>query len=119
MGKIIYADDMGHCTEAGAVASKILSFKLHTQKDMVTIITEDLLLAQYSVTGDGRMNLENEQKIGSYGHGDMKKLKVSWINDGILGLVSGSPSIRLLDIFNEENTLLTVDSKCSGLFICP
>ncbi|KAJ3415634.1 hypothetical protein HDV05_004510 [Chytridiales sp. JEL 0842] len=122
-GTVVYADDMGHCTEAGSFTGRVLSFKMHTNKDMVSVITDSLVLAQYSIGMDGRMNLENEQKIGSIGHRDFKKLKIVWISDSVLAMVSGSPSIRLLDIFNEESTLLTVDSKedsfLSHLTYCP
>jgi hypothetical protein len=62
-GKVFYADDMGRCSEAGSTNSRITSMKLFDKREMIAIITEDLILAQYNLTAEGKMNLENEVKL--------------------------------------------------------
>ncbi|KAJ3331298.1 hypothetical protein HDU76_003527 [Blyttiomyces sp. JEL0837] len=106
-GKIYFADDMGRCSEAGSFSSNVMSMELFEERDIIVIITTDLQLSQYSINADGKLNLENEFKVSTIGLSDTKSLKLSWIEEGVLAMVSGSSNIRLLDIFNEESTLLT------------
>ncbi|KAJ3242971.1 hypothetical protein HDU78_000924 [Chytriomyces hyalinus] len=111
LGKIFYADDMGRCSESGTTKCRILSMKLIDNKDEIAVITEDLLYSKYSLSPNGKMNLENEIKISTAGFNDPKTLRVSWIDDGgIIAIVSGSSKIRVLDVVNEESTMLSSGS---------
>ncbi|KAI9349580.1 hypothetical protein BDR26DRAFT_852390 [Obelidium mucronatum] len=114
---------MGRCSESISTTSKILSMKLMDAKDEIGIITEDLIYSQYSLSNDGKMNVETEVKISTAGFNDPKVLKISWIDDGgIIAIVSGSSKIRVLDVVNEESTMLTCgkeDISINSITYCP
>ncbi|ORY30689.1 hypothetical protein BCR33DRAFT_703366 [Rhizoclosmatium globosum] len=122
LGKIFYADDMGRCSESIAT-SKILSFKLFDSKDQIALITHDLVYSQYSLSPDGKMNLETEVKISTAGFNDPKSLRVAWVDDnGVIAIVSGGSKIRVLDVVNEESTMLSCakeETSITSIVYCP
>ncbi|KAI9354065.1 hypothetical protein DFJ73DRAFT_959062 [Zopfochytrium polystomum] len=112
-GKIFFADDMGRCSEAGACSSKVFSAKLFESRDTFVVITEDFSLSQFALTPDGKMNLENEIKISTVSGIDLRGPQLTWLSDGILAFISGAGAsgIRILDIFDEENTTIPCPVK--------
>lgn len=54
---------MGHCTESISTNVSVASLLMLEHKDVVVVITTELLLYQYSVTGDGKMTQESQVNI--------------------------------------------------------
>ncbi|KAJ3203129.1 hypothetical protein HDU82_006824 [Entophlyctis luteolus] len=108
VGKLFFADDMGHCAESAIpTKEKILSTKLIDQTDEFAIITSDFVLAVYKISTDGKLVPENELKISTPGFNDAQRVKICWIDDGgIIALSSGTSKIRIIDVVNEESTTL-------------
>ncbi|KAJ3032134.1 UNVERIFIED_CONTAM: hypothetical protein HDU68_004444 [Siphonaria sp. JEL0065] len=123
LGKIFHADDMGRCSESISTSSKILSIKLMDTKDQIGVITQDLVYSQYSLSNDGKMNVETEVKISTAGFNDPKSVQVCWVDDGgIVAIVSGGSKIRVLDVGNEESTMLSCgkdDMAINSITYCP
>ncbi|TPX69392.1 hypothetical protein SpCBS45565_g02472 [Spizellomyces sp. 'palustris'] len=108
-GSIHYADDMGHCTESASTASQIATLLMLEHKDMVVIITNDLLLHQYSLASDGKMTQESQMKLSTSAKADNRAVIATWAGPAILALSVGGQPIWIWDIENEENSVLRME----------
>ncbi|KAJ3106851.1 hypothetical protein HDU96_008104 [Phlyctochytrium bullatum] len=109
-GKVYFADDNNHCSESG-VFGAVRDLKYIEKTDTIVLITEDFSMLFYSISGDGKLNLENEIKVSSVGLADKHGANIAWIEDSILAMSLGSPTIRMIDIMNEDNVTLQSDDK--------
>ena len=62
-GALIYADDLGHCTDVQQLSSPIDTMLYFEERSSLVIITRSLLLTQYSVSDDGRVQRAAQVKL--------------------------------------------------------
>lgn len=104
-GTVYYADDAGHCTESFTCGkiSKMLTFE---SQDLLVIITSELKLLQYKFASSGTAVLDTEVKL-SMAQTD-QKLQGCWVGNGLIALSAGTNSIRIWNLVEDENEILSV-----------
>ncbi|RKO88987.1 WD40-repeat-containing domain protein, partial [Blyttiomyces helicus] len=119
-GTIHYADDMGHCSEGLSISSAIISLMMFELKEAVVVINEDLVLSQYQLSADGKLTQELEVllypkaetgggvKLSAGARVDKKAVQAIWVAVGVLALCFGGNTIRIWDMVNEENHVLSL-----------
>ena len=52
------ADDIGHCSECVNLGMKINSMYINEEKDLLVVLTQDLILSRFEQTIDRKLKLE-------------------------------------------------------------
>ena len=66
-GVVLYADDLGHCTEVQQLTSSIDIMLFYEEKARLVIITRSLMLTQYQVVDNGRVSRLMQVKLSIAG----------------------------------------------------
>lgn len=62
-GGVIFADDLGHCTDVQQLSSQIDTMMFFEERSRLVILTRSLLLLQYYVSDDGRVSRVMQVKL--------------------------------------------------------
>jgi hypothetical protein len=54
---------MGHCTESVHLSEKISLMKFHDGRDLLLVLTNDLLFSHYFLNADGKLILDTAVRI--------------------------------------------------------
>lgn len=57
-GTIFFADDSGHCSESLTTQSPVNLMFYHEARDLLLLLTEDLLFSHYLLNQDGKLILD-------------------------------------------------------------
>jgi intraflagellar transport protein 140 len=110
-GSVVYADDLGHCTDLQKLPSSIDIMLFFDEKFRLIIITRSLMLTQYQVADDGKVSRLSQTKLSIMSDSMDKGLKyVVWANPGLLAMASQEKMIRFFDIATEESYNLSLSS---------
>jgi intraflagellar transport protein 140 len=83
-GAVVYADDLGHCTDVQQMTSSIDTMLFYEERARLVIINRSLLLTQYQVAEDGRVSRVMQVKMSVAGDVTEKGLKcVVWASPGM------------------------------------
>lgn len=63
-GSLVYADDLGHCTDVHQLSSSIDTMLFFEERSRLVIITRSLMLTQYQVGEDGKVT--RVQQVGIF-----------------------------------------------------
>jgi intraflagellar transport protein 140 len=114
-GNLVYADDLGHCTDVQQLSASIDTMLFFEERSRLVIITRAFLLTQYQVADDGRVSRVMQVKMSIAGDVDKKGLKsVIWASPGLLAAASQEKMVRLLDIAADESYNLSL-SACGEI----
>lgn len=103
-GAIVYADDLGHCTDVQQLNSSIDTMMFFEERSRLIIITRSLLLTQYHVSEDGRVSRVMQVKLSVPGDIAEKGIKsVVWAGPGLLAAATEERIVRLLDLAADES----------------
>ncbi|KAJ3023410.1 hypothetical protein HKX48_003327 [Thoreauomyces humboldtii] len=97
---------MGHCTESTRTDTSIAALLVLEHKDVVVVVTSNLLLYQFVLTPDGKLTQESEMKLSTAVKRDSKAIDAIWAGPATLALSIGGQPIWIWDIENEENYVL-------------
>ena len=98
-GAVVYADDVGHCTDVQQLSSSIDTMLFYEERSRLVIITRSLLLTQYQVAEDGKVTRVMQVKLSVAGDVAEKGLKhVIWASPGLLAIATQEKMVRLLDL---------------------
>ncbi len=110
-GAVIYADDLGHCSDVQQLSSSIDTMLFYEERSRLVIITRSLLLTQYQVADDGRVNRVMQVKLSVAGDVAEKGLKnVIWASPGLMAAATHEKLVRLLDIGADESYNLSLSA---------
>ncbi|KAJ3098778.1 hypothetical protein HDU97_003740 [Phlyctochytrium planicorne] len=127
-GRIYFADDMGRCSESGFVTSPACNVRLMESEEALAIISEDLTLMLYSISSEGKLGVDIEVTLRPT-QTKFRQLKLStpaqktsgtclaWIEDQSLAMTC-TTGIKVVDIRNEEITMLQLPDVASCKLIC-
>jgi len=108
-GGVVYADDLGHCTEVQHLSSSIDKMLFFEEQSRLVIITRSLLLTQYHVAEDGRVTRVSQVKLGvSKDVADGGIRSCVWAGPGLLAAATGEKMVRLLDLSSDESYNLSL-----------
>lgn len=110
-GNLVYADDLGHCTDVQQLSSAIDIMLFHEERGRLVVITRSLLLTQYQVADDGRVSRVVQVKLSVAGDATEKGLKyVIWAGPGLLAAATHEKMLRLFDLDADENYNLSLSA---------
>lgn len=110
-GGVIYADDLGHCTEVQQLSSSIDKMLFYEEKSRLVIITRSMLLTQYHVAEDGRVSRVMQVKLSVARDVAESGIKsVVWAGPGLLAAATNEKMVRLLDLSTDESYNLSLSS---------
>ena len=110
-GIIVYADDLGHCTEVQQLSSTIDQMLFYEEKSRLIIITRSLLLTQYQVADDGRVSRTMQVKLSVAKEvADLGVQSVVWAGPGLLAMATHEKMVRLLDVSSDESYNLSLSA---------
>jgi intraflagellar transport protein 140 len=108
-GSIIYADDLGHCTEVQMLNSSIDKMLFFEENSRLVIITKSLLLSQYQVADDGRVTKIMQMKLSvEKSAADLGLRSAVWAGPGLLALGTCEKMVRFFDFQGDENYNLSL-----------
>ncbi len=108
-GGVIYADDLGHCTDVQQLTSPIDKMLFYEDTGRLVILTKSLMLTQYQVGEDGRVTRLNQVKISvpkDVADNGLKSL--AWAGSGLLAAATQERMIRVLNLSSDENYNLSL-----------
>ena len=110
-GAVVYADDLGHCTDVQQLTASIDTMLFYEERSRLVIITRSLLLTQYQVADDGRVSRVMQVKMSVAGDVAEKGLKcVVWASPGLLAAATHEKMVRLLDLAADESYNLSLSA---------
>jgi intraflagellar transport protein 140 len=110
-GGVIYADDLGHCTEVQMLNSSIDKMLFFEEQARLVIITKSLILTQYQVADDGRVTRIMHMKLSvEKAAAELGLRSAVWAGPGLLALATCEKMVRLLDVPADENYNLSLQS---------
>ena len=110
-GAVVYADDLGICTDVQQLSSSIDNMLFFEERSRLVIITRSLLLTQYQVAEDGKVTRVMQVKLSVAGDVAEKGLKsVIWASPGLLAIATHEKMVRLLDLAADESYNLSLSA---------
>lgn len=108
-GGLVYADDLGHCTDVQQLSSSVDIMLYYEERARLVVITRSLLLTQYQVAEDGRVTRLVQVKLSVAGSVAENGLNsVIWAGPGILAAATNEKLVRLLDLAADESYNLSL-----------
>lgn len=108
-GGLVYADDLGHCTDVQQLSSGIDIMLFFEERARLVILTRSLLLTQYQVAEDGKVSRVMQVKLSVAGDLSSTGLhSVVWAGAGVLAIATQERMLRLLDISGDESYNLSL-----------
>jgi WD40 repeat protein len=108
-GALVYADDLGHCQDVQTLSTSIDVMLFFEERSRLVVITRSLLLTQYQVAEDGRVNRVMQVKLSVAGDvADRGLQSVVWASPGLLAIATHEKFIRLLDLAADESYNLSL-----------
>jgi intraflagellar transport protein 140 len=105
-GIIYLADDFGLCSERYKVGSPLQLLEYYHQKDVVVLVTKSVMLAQFSLSAEGKVMKESKLKL-SCGP-QPERLQGCWAGPGLLATCSHESIVRLWNLTDDESYILSL-----------
>lgn len=110
-GGVVYADDLGHCTDPHQLTSPVDKMLFYEDTGRLVILTKSLMLTQYQVAEDGRVIKLNQVKISvpkDVADNGLKSLV--WAGAGLLAAATQEKMIRVFNLMTDENYNLSLSA---------
>eukprot|EP01036_Dinobryon_divergens_P023347 gene23347-31681_t len=108
-GSIVYADDLGHCTDVQQLTSPVDVMMFFEEKSRLIIITRSFLLSQYHVADDGKVTRVSQVKLSVPPDILEKGIKsIVWAGPGLLAAATEEKIVRLFDLATDETYNLSL-----------
>lgn len=108
-GALVYADDMGFCTDVQQLSSAIDALLFFEETSKLVVITRSLMLMQYLVAEDGHVNRVSHGKLSAQAELAEKGLRsLNWVGPGLLAAATNEKMIRLYDLVTDETYNLSL-----------
>uniref|UniRef100_T1IR84 Uncharacterized protein n=1 Tax=Strigamia maritima TaxID=126957 RepID=T1IR84_STRMM len=106
-GIIYYVNTNGSTTDVCQLDVGIKKLMFHEDRDLMVVITENLILYQFQVSPDG--DLEEVSKVKLIGK--TSEVITEWAGPGILAVSTGENLIRIWDIDMTDNYVLMLEGS--------
>ncbi|XP_022250207.1 LOW QUALITY PROTEIN: intraflagellar transport protein 140 homolog [Limulus polyphemus] len=104
-GTIYYVTENGSCSDVLHCNIAIRQLLYYDQKDILVVVTDNL--TQYKVGEEGALTEHARVKLS----GRTSEISVAWVDDGLLAMSTGERVLRLLNVDNNDSTVLSMDSQ--------
>ncbi|XP_064457702.1 intraflagellar transport protein 140 homolog [Ornithodoros turicata] len=114
-GVVYFVGENGSCGDVLQMDGGVTRLLHYPEKDILVVVTDALVLAQYAVSRDGSLTELNRVKLS--GHGP--QVRVIWAGKGMLAISAGEGTGRLLDLDSCETSVLVLpDLDMSETITC-
>ncbi|CAN7942459.1 unnamed protein product, partial [Ixodes pacificus] len=114
-GVIYFVSENGSCGDVLQMDGGVARLVHYAAKDMLVAITDTLVLAQFAITEDGSLTEQSRFKLS--GHG--ARVSVIWVGEGLIAVIAGESSVRLLHLETGETTVLLLpDAELNETVSC-
>lgn len=114
-GSIVYADDVGHCTEVQQHPSSVDVMMFLEERSRLVVINRSCLLTQYHVSDDGKVSRVMQVKLSiSPDLSDRGLKSVVWAGPGILAMATEEKMVRFVDLAVDESYNISLASSLGG-----
>jgi len=115
-GAIVFADDLGHCTDVHQLSSPIDTMLFFEERSRLVIITRSLLLTQYHVSDDGRVSRVAQVKLSVPQDVAVKGIQsIAWASPGLLAAATEERIVRCFDLAADESYNLSMSHALGRL----
>jgi hypothetical protein len=115
-GSLVYADDLGHCTDVQQLSAPIDTILYFEERSRLVIITRTLLLTQYHVSDDGRVSRVAQVKLSVPQDVAVKGIQsICWSGPGLLAAATEEKIVRLFDLASDESYNLSMNNALGKL----
>ncbi|XP_066914160.1 intraflagellar transport protein 140 homolog isoform X1 [Clytia hemisphaerica] len=106
-GAIYFMDDRGKCKKCYQLDNGIKHVLYYEVRDIIVVITENLILTQHTLQADGQFSEVSKAKLG----GNATHFQASWAGSGLLATCSKERLARIIDIDNDQNYILNLNGN--------
>ncbi|CAL4114854.1 unnamed protein product, partial [Meganyctiphanes norvegica] len=103
-GVLYHISEAGSCVEVLQADGGIKRLLHHDARNLLVVITEGMVLGQFSVASDGGVTEINKVKLS----GRTNDIQVTWTRTGLLAVSTGDPSVRLWNLDSGDNFVLAL-----------
>ncbi|XP_070580461.1 intraflagellar transport protein 140 homolog isoform X2 [Ptychodera flava] len=104
-GNVFYLDEKGACKAVFNADGAVKKLLYNEYKDILVVVTETLMLSQFSVSSDGHCQEIMKVKLS----GKLGDFQVIWAGRGLLAVATGETLIRMWDLERDDNYVLSLD----------
>lgn len=116
-GVLVFADDLGHCSDVHQLSSSIDSVMFFEEKSRLIIVTRSLLLTQYHVADDGKITRVMQVKLSVSSDLSERGIgSIAWAGPGLLAAATEEKVIRFFDVAADESYSISMSSALGGYF---
>ncbi|KAK3865459.1 hypothetical protein Pcinc_025661 [Petrolisthes cinctipes] len=101
-GVLYHVSESGSCVEVLQADGGIKRLLHHQSRSLLVVITEGMVLGQFSVATDGSVTEVNKVKLS----GRTTDIQVTWAGAGLLAVSTGDSSVRLWNLDTGDNYVL-------------
>ncbi|XP_023244589.1 intraflagellar transport protein 140 homolog [Centruroides sculpturatus] len=109
-GAVFYVDGNGNCADVLAAESGIRKLLHYSERNRLIVVTESLNLVQYQIGEEGNLTELTRVKLS----GKSADVGVIWTCPSILAVNSGERVMRLWNLENGSNFVLSLDDSNLG-----
>ncbi|XP_047485121.1 intraflagellar transport protein 140 homolog [Penaeus chinensis] len=103
-GVLYHVSDSGNCVEVLQADGGIKRLLHHESRNLLVVITEGMVLGQFSVAIDGAVTEINKVKLS----GRTNDIQVTWAGTGLLAVSTGDNNVRLWNLDSGDNYVLSL-----------
>ncbi|GFS01827.1 intraflagellar transport protein 140 homolog [Elysia marginata] len=104
-GGVYFMSESGRCIQCFSVDTPIKELLFYEEKNVLVTITENLMLTQHAVFGEG--DTKEILKVKMSGRSD--KPMFIWAGKGVLATATGESMVRMWDLDQDDNYILTLE----------
>ncbi|XP_077862626.1 intraflagellar transport protein 140 homolog [Saccoglossus kowalevskii] len=104
-GNAFYVDEKGGCKAIFNADGAIRKLLYNEYKDILVVVTESLMLSQFSVSPEGHVQELMKVKLS----GKQGEFDAIWAGRGLLAIATGETVIRMWDLDRDDNYALSLD----------
>ncbi|KAH9494870.1 hypothetical protein Btru_015870 [Bulinus truncatus] len=108
-GGVYFLNDQGKCTQCFSVDTSIRKLLYYEEKNLLLTITNNLILTQHNVFGEGETKEILKVKLS----GKTENPIFIWAGKGILATATGESVVRIWDLEQDDNYILSLDGNSS------
>ncbi|XP_076028823.1 intraflagellar transport protein rempA [Oratosquilla oratoria] len=101
-GVLYHVSETGHCVEVLQADGGIKKLLHHSHRNLLVVITDGMVLGQFSVSQDGSVAEVTKVKLS----GRSNEIQVAWAGPGLLGVSTGDFSVRLWNLDTGDNYVI-------------
>ncbi|XP_059152845.1 intraflagellar transport protein 140 homolog [Physella acuta] len=106
-GGVYFMNDQGRCTQCFSVEAPVKKLLFYEDKNYLVTITQNLMLTQHAIFGESDTKEILKVKLS----GKSENPTFIWAGKGILATATGETVVRMWDLDQDDNYILTLEGN--------